>query len=242
MDLPTAARLSLLCHDVYDSGSSPSPVFTAAACCTAGEFPFHVLSNHSTVVLVFRGTRAGGWGLRKLGDLATQWWTSLDMGQAVVDGKYRVHRGFWNEITTIHPTLATMLRVHGVTRKRLLVTGHSAGAALATLAARYLHEAQVATAEAVYVYASPRVGDRRYAASYPLPLYRFETTDDLIPHFPPPPPFSPQGWEYVHAGRRYVIRERLESGKRFLAQHNARHYRDCLTHVMRAALKKLAAA
>lgn len=238
MDLATAVRLSALCHEVYVGENSSSPAFTASDCCTDGEFPFHVLSDFNTVVLVFRGTRAEGSGVKRLGDWITQWWTSLNMGQSLVDGKYRVHRGFWKEITFVGASLAALLRDHGVSRKRFFVTGHSAGAALATLAARFLHDAKVATADAVYVYASPRVGDRRYAASYPLPLYRFETTDDLIPHFPPPPPFAPRNWEYVHAGRRFLIR-RPTASSRFLVQHNARFYRDCLTQAVK--LVKMAA-
>ena len=232
MELAIASRLSALCHEAYNGRSVADLGFTFVGCCTEGEFPFHVLSDDSTVALVFRGTRAEGAGLTRLTDLANQWVTSLDMAQQEVDRGYSVHRGFWKEITSVGPRLAEMLRHHDVAQRRFFVTGHSAGAALATLAARYLHEAGVATAEAVYVFASPRVGDRRFAESYPLPLYRFATTEDLIPHFPPPPPFWPRSIEYVHAGQLFLLDRRSESDDlAFLPRHNARHYRECLSRV-----------
>jgi hypothetical protein len=37
------------------------------------------------------------------------------------------------------------------------------------------------------VFSAPRVGDRRFAATYPVPLVRIEHRHDLIPHLPFPP-------------------------------------------------------
>ena len=44
-----------------------------------------------------------------------------------------------------------------------------------------------ADVRAAVVFSAPRVGDRRFAASYPLPLLRIEHRHDLIPHLPLPP-------------------------------------------------------
>jgi hypothetical protein len=79
-----------------------------------------------------------------------------------------------------------MARDHAAGGKPLYLTGHSAGGALATLAARRLHEAGVPVRAAV-AFSTPRVGDRRFAATYPVPLVRIEHRHDLIPHLPFPP-------------------------------------------------------
>jgi hypothetical protein len=74
----------------------------------------------------------------------------------------------------------------GAEGKPLYLAGHSAGGALATLAARRLHEAGVPVRGAV-VFSSPRVGDRAFAATYPVQLVRIERRHDVVPHLPLPP-------------------------------------------------------
>ena len=44
-----------------------------------------------------------------------------------------------------------------------------------------------ADVRAAVVFSAPRVGDRRFAATYPVPLLRIEHRHDLIPHLPLPP-------------------------------------------------------
>ena len=54
------------------------------------------------------------------------------------------------------------------------------------------------------VFSAPRVGDRRFAASYPLPLLRIEHRHDLIPHLPLPPSLAEAArpWPDRSADRR----------------------------------------
>jgi hypothetical protein len=136
-----------------------------------------------------------------------------------------VHRGYARELDALGGLLHEMAGDHAMGGKPVYVTGHSAGGALATLAARRLHAAGTDVRAAV-VLSAPRVGDRRYAASYPVPLLRIEHRHDLIPHLPLPPSLAgllgralvdplieAAGWlspllsgarvggtEYVHAG------------------------------------------
>ena len=70
--------------------------------------------------------------------------------------------------------------------KPLYVTGHSAGGALGH-AGRAPPARGRGRVRAAVVFSAPRVGDRRFAASYPLPLLRIEHRHDLIPHLPLPP-------------------------------------------------------
>src|SRR5262249_49570695 len=118
---------------------------------------------------------------------------------------------------------------HGGQTKPVLVTGHSAGGALATLAADRFRRAGL-NVHSAYVFASPRVGNRVFVDSYSVPLYRIETMDDLVPHVPLPPaamaavdfileriaemirpafpnliPSLSTQTEYVHAGKLFFI-------------------------------------
>lgn len=144
-----------------------------------------VASDDETVVLSFRGT------VRKINkfedfvDSLSQWLINFNFAQTSRNG-YRVHRGFDGELNSVYREIKTMVRDHGGDRKTLLVTGHSAGGALATLAARRLKEDGVPV-DAAFVYASPRVGDEKYRDSYNVPLYRLEYQDDIVPHLPFPP-------------------------------------------------------
>jgi hypothetical protein len=70
----------------------------------------------------------------------------------------------------------------------LVVTGHSKGGALASLAAIRLLRAEGIAPTAVYTFASPRTGDAPFANFYNSMImsdWRFENTDDIVPHLPP---------------------------------------------------------
>jgi hypothetical protein len=162
------------------------------------------VSDERAVHLVFRGTKAGPRGNADLRTILGGWAANLDY--APVDlGGYSVHRGFNREVEAVARSLREVAMDHGAEGKPLYLAGHSAGGALATLAARRLHEAGVPVRGAV-VFSSPRVGDRAFAASYPVQLVRIERRHDVVPHLPLPPSLA------YAAGHLYVDRwlERLE--------------------------------
>jgi triacylglycerol lipase len=97
-----------------------------------------------------------------------------------------VHRGFDKELESAYSNVVELISKHKVGQIPVYLTGHSAGGALATLAARRLVE-NSKPVNAVYVYSPPRVGDRMFSKSYPIPLFRFERNDDVVPHVPLPP-------------------------------------------------------
>jgi pimeloyl-ACP methyl ester carboxylesterase len=142
-------------------------------------------SDDKAAYLVFRGTKlhldSGDMFRRTL----QAWLANLDFAQVEVPGG-RVHRGYARELDELGHRLNEMARDHALGGKPIYVTGHSAGGALATLAARRLHEAG-ADVRAAVVFSAPRVGDRSFAATYPVPLLRIEHRHDLIPHLPLPP-------------------------------------------------------
>lgn len=188
MDDIVARRLVALAREAYayvPEVTSPRPRPLHVDPFVTPNFTGFAASDERAAYLVFRGTKL---------HLDTQdsylrtlqaWLTNLDYAQ-VEEGGYRVHRGYARELAGMADGLIEMAQDHAAGGKPLYITGHSAGGALATLAARRLHEAGVPVRAAV-VFSAPRVGDRRFARSYPLPLVRIEHRHDLIPHLPLPP-------------------------------------------------------
>jgi|GEM_PF-3942299 hypothetical protein len=67
---------------------------------------------------------------------------------------------------------------------RIFVSGHSLGAALATLAARHL--VAIELKPILYTYASPRVGNHNFIQplSDNINCYRIANSEDIVPYFP----------------------------------------------------------
>jgi hypothetical protein len=142
-------------------------------------------SDERGAYLVFRGTKLHLDSRDSFLKTVQAWLTNLDFAQVEEAGGL-VHRGYARELDEVGDRLVEMARDHAMGGKPVYLTGHSAGGALATLAARRLHAAGVPVRAAV-VFSAPRVGDRRFAATYPVPLVRIEHRHDLIPHLPFPP-------------------------------------------------------
>ncbi|HXO22644.1 MAG TPA: lipase family protein [Thermoanaerobaculia bacterium] len=120
-------------------------------------------------VLAFRGTE------QKVGDFATD----LDAAQVGWPRGGRVHAGFAHALKIAWPTIETWLATPPQPR-RLIFTGHSLGAALATLAAS-LHPP-----DALYTFGSPRVGDAAFTATLAgVQTFRYVDCCDLICRIPP---------------------------------------------------------
>ncbi|MDT4332726.1 lipase family protein [Methylomonas sp. MS20] len=107
-----------------------------------------------------------------------------------------VHKGFMDALDQIWdeqllPCLKNLLSETGKNRT-VWMTGHSLGAALATLAAdRFGH------VQGVYNFGSPRVGDQSFADDYFVNTYRFVNNNDIVPRVPWRP--------YVHVGQLKYI-------------------------------------
>lgn len=228
MDLNVARSLSHASDAAYSKRVEPVHAlgFSEVQPFEGERFTGYVASNETEVVLCFRGTALRFEKSDLVPATLQEWLTNLNYAQTERTG-YRVHRGFERELDSVYDALPDVLLDHGAQRKPLFVTGHSAGAALATLAARRLAEAGVPV-DAAYVFSSPRVGDSDFAESYPVPLYRFEYMTDIVPHVPFSPSvmsildtvidqfgpiielFFPQVYdfrdtEYIHAGVQFFI-------------------------------------
>lgn len=104
----------------------------------------------------------------------------------------RVHRGFAESLAVLWDPLLPELKRQLASGKPLDVTGHSKGAALATLAAIKLLTMEGLEPRCVFPFASPRAGDSSFARGYDAALpqtWRFANRDDIVPHLPPSTPF-----------------------------------------------------
>lgn len=151
-----------------------------------------LLRSPGAAILAFRGTRVSGF--ERLDTIFTQPW--MNYADLKTDAQFvpmafakagNVHGG-------ILGSYERFWRAHGETMKRsigeraLLLTGHSLGAALATVAGATGH---LESAKAVYSFGSPRVGDRGFRAvleSMNLAVHRFVHGHDLVTTL------APEGW------------------------------------------------
>lgn len=165
----------------------------------------YVVYTDDFVVVAFRGTQV----LKPSVDQETNesLMTALRevLKDVVVDSKVKlvdsgqggnVHQGFMDALNEVWedqllPCLNKLLSEEGKNRV-LWMTGHSLGAALATLAAdRFGH------VQGVYTFGSPRVGDQSFADDYYVNTYRFVNNNDIVPRLPWRP--------YVHVGQLKYI-------------------------------------
>ncbi|KAK8074387.1 hypothetical protein PG997_009050 [Apiospora hydei] len=123
----------------------------------AGDGGYIALDNTAQrIVVAFHGTRD-----------AEDWITNLKAGLVDSDlcADCKVHDGFqetWNDISqTVMSVVTGLHSVHP--EYRIATTGHSLGAALATLSAAHLRQRMPGVAVDAYLYGSPRVGNPAFA-------------------------------------------------------------------------------
>lgn len=114
--------------------------------------------------------------------------TNIDIRLADWEGGGSVHRGFKEALGAVWGEMAPVierLQGHGLT---IWLTGHSLGAALATLAADRLQDVQ-----GLYTFGSPRVGDTAFGEHFHLPAFRVVNGDDIVASVPAKIPFRHVG-------------------------------------------------
>ncbi len=112
---------------------------------------------------------------------------------ASAGGAGNVHKGFNDALDEVWQELCAYIQPLQTDGRSLWFTGHSLGAALATLAA-----ARYGRARGVYTFGSPRVGDAVFRDNYPVPIYRVVNGHDVVTTVPLPP-------LYRHVGELWYI-------------------------------------
>lgn len=148
----------------------------------AGETQCFIGSTAEVLLVAFRGTESlGDW----LGNL-NAFGTRKSYG--------RVHRGFWGGFQMVRELLEEAFSQ--LDAKPVVITGHSLGGALATIAAAEWDG--VRDISAVYTFGQPRVGQENFgdfvASNFGQRFHRFVNDDDIVPRVPP---------GYDHVGRLF---------------------------------------
>jgi triacylglycerol lipase len=120
-------------------------------------------------------------------------------------------------------------------QKRVVIAGHSMGAALATLCALDVAANTRFSRPAVYTFGSPRVGSPRFARIFNKRVgrsIRVANAYDVVPRLPP----GLFGLGYRHVQRKQVVR--FQNGNP-VANHEIRRYFDALCKENRPYCRKL---
>mmetsp|Transcript_5501 Transcript_5501/g.14367 ORF Transcript_5501/g.14367 Transcript_5501/m.14367 type:complete len:650 (+) Transcript_5501:3-1952(+) len=176
-----------------------------------------VSENYRAICVAFRGTEQSSWknvltdtliNLYPFDDNIFENGVEMDINKAQgisreYDGKdtLLVHYGFIRAYSTIRHTLVRLLhKLIDDKPYRIVLTGHSLGGALTTVAGLDLSREFPDREMAVYSYGSPKVGNERFAELYNKTVpntYRVVNGADLCPRMPRGP--------YRHVGKAVLI-------------------------------------
>ena len=141
----------------------------------------YVASNEKFAVVAFRGSEAR---LREGNSdpsyIFADWMANFDFAPEPWEQGGNVHRGFKGALDEVWDALEDHISNLQKDKRKIWMTGHSLGAALATLAAdRY------GNIQGLYTYGSPRVGDRNFKEDFNVNAYRFVNNSDIVTKVPP---------------------------------------------------------
>ena len=177
------ASMSHLAYDRYEDDKNPKLLELFTAKLKSGGFKLleiynspetdtqaFLAANGDYAVLAFRGTEVTS---RK--DIMTD-----AKAKRIVDIEGRVHGGFRAAFESVKQKIEK--GILGLDNIPLYITGHSLGAALATVATQELEnnpdiKGRIA---ACYTYGSPRVGNTQYDKNFKAPIYRMVNTTDIV--------------------------------------------------------------
>ncbi|CAN0420456.1 unnamed protein product [Ascophyllum nodosum] len=167
----------------------------------------YLVANDDVIIVVFRGTlESADWATNLkivTRDVPVAWGLSINCN---------VHEGFDDGVNTVwvgcgmRDMIKSLYNEKGKKRK-LFITGHSLGAALATVTAAHLAFEQNINITAIYTYGSPKIFNGPLAEefdakiNYGIPLkdkcFRCRNNNDIVPSIPPYP--------YNHVGTEIYI-------------------------------------
>ena len=174
-----AKSLARLASDAY----APTPHGMSFGDAQLGHLG-NVFQDDENVIVAYRGSRVprGADTLPELLIAGDDWLgVNFQFGQTKALGGM-VHRGFWERSERTWPDLLAWVR-RNLNGRRLWVTGHSMGGALAILAGQRFAEVGIPPA-GVYAFGAPMVGDEAFRDAYAAPLFCVEHRHDIIPHLP----------------------------------------------------------
>jgi triacylglycerol lipase len=184
--LAVATRLAAAAELIY--AESETVALTATERWKSTEFHFldvestqcFVTADDRNILVCFRGTET---------DEVHDWIVDItcDMVEGPLDG--RVHAGFYEALSCVWYQLdEEVCRLQSEQPRQLWVTGHSLGAALATLAVARWRERDRPVA-GLYTFGQPRTGDRTFARNFDFAFrphaFRIVNHLDIVTRAPP---------------------------------------------------------
>lgn len=177
------AQLSNLAYN--DNQSFTDIGFDNVFLSTAGTQAYFIWDKHD-VVIVCRGTQSTEWADIKA-DLSLHLVPSNS-------GHGLVHHGFKCSVDLVWPELVALLKKYGHNR-RIWCTGHSLGAAMATLITSRCHQITHLPNPVLFTFGSPKVGNAEYVEfmnSLNIEHHRWVNNADIVTR-------NPLG-SYIHHG------------------------------------------
>jgi triacylglycerol lipase len=175
------ASMAHLAYDRFEEGGEALNLFTAKL--EGGGFKLiktfnsdatgtqaFLAASDEFAVLAFRGTEPS-----RREDIKTD---AMARRLATIQG--RVHKGF--EVAYVSIEKDVEMAVRALKDFPLYITGHSLGAALATVCTQRLEHTPAYREKiaACYTFGSPRVGDEHYDLEFKSPIYRIVNTTDIV--------------------------------------------------------------
>lgn len=138
-----------------------------------------ITANETTMVIAFQGSKQ-----------IIDWFANFYFFQqdAAFNVQGKIHQGFATVLNSEWEQIMDAINSYHRPGQSIWLSGHSLGAALATITAARLIEAGYEIAP-LYTHASPRVGDALFAENFYEQTqgkhYRFVNGADIVPHLPP---------------------------------------------------------
>lgn len=158
----------------------------------AGGSEAFITGDDDKIIVAFRGTQP---------DNLLDWLTDIDI--VLINGPGgRVHNGFFHGVNRIWPELRQRIADFQDNAERpqsLWFTGHSLGAALATIAVARLRFEEDKPVYGLYTFGQPRTGDHRFAgfanSDTMTGIFRFVNNNDIVTRVPG------RALDYRHLGK-----------------------------------------
>ena len=155
---------------------------------------YYVASNEKFAIVAFRGSEARlREGDSSVGYIFADWMANFNFAPEPWEQGGNVHRGFKGALDEVWDDLEDHISNLQKNNRKIWMTGHSLGAALATLAAH-----RYGNVQGLYTYGSPRVGDRNFKDDFNVNAYRFVNNSDIVTKVPP-------AAMYLHVGELKYI-------------------------------------
>ncbi|HYL74155.1 MAG TPA: lipase family protein [Bryobacteraceae bacterium] len=163
--------------------SAPKPVcggFESINACLVGE-------NADGIIVAFRGTLPPS--LKDPESLVNWLEDFFEVPKSAPNVPGQVHSGFYDATMSIIAGVAAAVQnLNPGPAKKILVTGHSLGGALASIGAYILSQTYHLPISQVVTFASPKPGDPAFRTGYEGVInnqVRYENYDDVVPLLPP---------------------------------------------------------